>query len=304
MRRTLLTLALLLGAGLLLFWAQGGLDSLAQAARDGQRAAQNAMAGSLRALRAGEVGALAALIALAFGYGVAHAAGPGHGKIALGAYGAATAVRLAPLMAIALAASLAQATTAVLLVHGGMALFDWTRAELTELGEGALTLASSAAMGLIGLWLAARGARRLLRQLAPAPALPAGAAAHAHPHDAPCCGHRHGPEAAEIAALTGWRDAALLVGAIAIRPCTGALFLLILTWRMGIPAAGILGTYAMGLGTALVTAGVAALAVSARDGALMWSARLGVLRPLAPMLELGAGLLIALLALQTLRLGL
>jgi ABC-type nickel/cobalt efflux system permease component RcnA len=303
MRRSLLTLALLLAAGLMLLWAQGGLDGLAGMARDLQRTAQNAMAGTLRALRAGEAGALAALIGLAFGYGVAHAAGPGHGKLLIGGYGAATEVRLAPLAGIALAAGLAQATTAVLLVHGGLLLADWTRAGLTDLGEGALAQASAAAIGLIGLWLALRGARRLVRQLSPAPAL---AHAHAHPHahhDAACCNHRHGPAPEEVAALAGWRDAALLIGAIALRPCTGALFLLLLTWRMEIPAAGILATYAMGLGTALITAGVAALAVSAREGALMWSGRLGALRPLAPLLELGFGLLIALVALQALRAG-
>jgi ABC-type nickel/cobalt efflux system permease component RcnA len=303
MRRSLLTLALLLAAALVLLWGLGGLDGLARLAQDSQRAAQNAMAGALRALRANEAGALAMLIGLAFGYGVAHAAGPGHGKVAIGAYGAATEVRLAPLAGIALAAGLAQATTAVLLVHGGIALFDWTRAEMTELGEGALARASTAAIGLIGLWLVVRGARRLLRP--PTNHHHDHHHAHAHAHETcDACGHRHGPSAAEVARLTGWRDAALLVGAIAIRPCTGALFLLILTWRMDMTAAGILGTYAMGVGTALVTAGFAALAVSARDGALMWSGRVAALRPLGPVLELGAGLLIAVFALQALRLGL
>lgn len=304
MRRTFLTLALLLAGALALLWAQGGFDWLAAAARDTQRAAQNAMAGSLRALRAGEAGALAALLGLAFGYGVAHAAGPGHGKLAIGGYGAATRIRLGPIAAIALAAGLGQATTAVLLVHGGIALFGWTRADLTALGEGALAQASLMAIGLIGFWLVWRGTRGMIRQAAPAPALAVAGPHPGHVDGAERCGHRHGPGADEVAALTSWRDAVLLIGAIAIRPCTGALFLLILTARMGIPAAGIAGAYAMGLGTALISVTVATLAVTARDGALMWSARLGTLRAFGPLLELAAGLLIALIALQAFRAGL
>lgn len=384
MRRAVLTLALIGAAVLAAVWVQGGFEALARAAAEGQRAAQNAMAGALRSLRAGEAGALAALLGLAFSYGLFHAVGPGHGKVLIGAYGAATRVRLVPLAVIALAASLAQATTAVALVHGGVALFDWTRTQVTDLGEGALTQASTVAIGLIGLWLAWRGARGLapfLRppagaSLRPAMATAAGAAAprveaadlaplpaglhapalatveapahghaaarrhtpaqaraddlvavgalarthggaHTHAaraeagdrHPAPAatcaaCGHRHGPSLEEVAGLTGWRDALLLIGAIAIRPCTGALFLLILTWRMGIGAAGILATYVMGLGTALVTVAVAALAVLARDGALDWSGRFAALRPAVPLVQLAAGLLVALIALQALRAGL
>jgi ABC-type nickel/cobalt efflux system permease component RcnA len=317
MRAAVLMLALAAAVALGLAWAAGGLDGLAALAAEAQRQAQAAMAGALRRLRAGEPGALAVLLGVCFAYGVAHAAGPGHGKVLIGGYGAGSRATLGRLAWIALAASLAQATAAVALVHAGVGLLHLTRERMTGLAEGALQTASTAVIGLIGLWLAVRGARGLARRLAqaPAPALAghghghgwgrAHGHVHSHPPDRACdsCGHRHGPTADEVGRLTGWRDAAALIGGIAIRPCSGALFLLILTWRMGLDAAGIAGAYAMGLGVAAVTMGVAALSVLARDGALMSAARWNRARAAAPALELAAGLAVALIALSLLSRG-
>ena len=296
MRRTVLTVCLAVAILLGVLWATGGLDAAERFAAAAQRDIQTALAGAVRALRGGEPGALLALLSVAFGYGVAHAAGPGHGKVLIGGYGVGRRVPVVTLAGIALAASLAQAGVAVLLVYIGVAALGWTRETTLGVGEGVLAPIGYGAIAALGLWMAWRGLRAL-RQTAPD--RDQGHHDHPHDHDA-SCGHAHGPTLQEVAGLRGWRDTASLIGGIAVRPCSGALFLLVLTWQLGIGAAGIAAAFAMGLGTAVVTVAVAVLAVGAREGALANIGSGRIARAL-PVLELAAGTVVAAVALSLLR---
>jgi nickel/cobalt exporter len=307
MRRTLgiAALALVLLVGLL--WLTGALDGLAGWLQGAQRAAQERLAGAIRALRGGEAGALAAFWGLCFGYGVLHAAGPGHGKLVIGGYGVARRVPVGRLSALALASSLAQAAVAVVLVYAVVAVLGLTRVTVEGTAERWMTPVGHMMIAGLGLWLVWRGVRgvrafAVVRQGHP----------HGHGHDhgnvhghihGPGCGHAHGPSLQEVEQVSGWRDAALLVGGIAMRPCSGALFVLVLTWQLGIAVAGVVGAFVMGLGTALVTVGVALLAVWAREGALVGLGG-GRLARALPVLELAVGGVIAVAALGLLARGL
>lgn len=288
MRRALIYGGLILGLMLGILWLSGALDGLTAVLRGAQRSSQEQLAAAIRALRGGEAGALSAFWALCFAYGVLHAAGPGHGKLVIGGYGVARRVPLRLLAGLALASSLAQAAVAVALVYALVAALGLTRLAVEGTAERWMTPFSHAMIAGLGLWLVWRGVVGLRRQVG----RNVGAQDHAHGHDhhdhGPECDHAHGPTLAEVEGLRGWRDAVALIFGIAIRPCSGALFILILTWQLGIALAGVVGAFAMGAGTALVTMGVAAFAVWAREGAL---AGLGSGRAsrVIPWLELGIG---------------
>lgn len=291
MRRALILTGLPVAVLLGLWWLAGGFDGVLRAAVAAQREAQDALAGAVRAIRAGQPGAVLGLLGVSFAYGVLHAAGPGHGKALIGAYGLARRVPVLRLSGLALISSLAQAAAAVALVYGAVAVLGLTRQAATGLAEGAVPVIGNLMIAGLGLWLLARGIaglRRWRREV--------GHDHHHehrhHDHGADCgCGHAHGPTVQQVEQLTGWRDAALLVAGIALRPCSGALFLLILTWQLGIGAAGVAGAFAMGLGVALVSVAVAVLAGWAREGALQRLSG-GALARALPLAEAGFGAVI------------
>lgn len=333
--------AVVLLAIFLWLWAFGGMADLRLWAAEGQRTAQNAMAGALRGLRTGSPGAVWSLCAVTFTYGLFHAVGPGHGKVVLGGYGLSRRVALRRLAVLSLLASMAQAAMAVGLVVIGVWAFDWGRGEMTNTAERLMAPVSYGAMALLGLYLVVRGMGRIWRLLggAPRPAFD-GAATAAHPSPAPLrsglaglarqqvnaaqdpaeqavpaarflalgrgaaatagpicpdCGHRHGPSLDEVAGLRSFREAIVLIGVIALRPCTGAVFVLLLTWRMGVLYAGVLGAFAMGLGTALITMAVAMGAAGVQRGMTRLPAALHKTRWIAAGLEVLAGAGVALI---------
>ncbi|MDB6454967.1 nickel/cobalt transporter [Falsirhodobacter sp. 20TX0035] len=205
-----------------------------------QQKVQTEMAGVIRAIKAGDPWALATLCGLSGAYGFLHALGPGHGKVLLGGAALGTTATARRIFALGAAASLAQALGAILLVLVVVNLFRLTSQEASALAEGALATFSRLAIAAIGALLVWRGLRALR--------------AEQHHHHHCGCGHSHGPTAAEVTNLSSRRETFALILSVAARPCTGAIFLLVIAWRFGIPGAGVLGVLAMGLGTAALNA--------------------------------------------------
>jgi ABC-type nickel/cobalt efflux system permease component RcnA len=199
--------------------------------------------------------AAAGLIALAFAYGIFHAAGPGHGKAVITAYLLADRRSLRRGVALAALAALTQALTAIALVFGFVLILEASGRQI-QLATRELEVLSYAMVAALGLWLTWRALAPLAAPLA-ALAAHDGAVHHHHHHH-----HVPGPEADRP--LT-WRNAWPVIASIGIRPCTGAIVVLVFAHSLGLYAAGIVATLSMAVGTALTVSVLAVLAVGARD---------------------------------------
>lgn len=84
-----------------------------------------------------------------------------------------------------------------------------------------------------------------------------------HVHDEHC-GHSHGPEPSALAGPGGWSRGLSAVLTVGIRPCSGAILVLVFALAQGLFWAGVAATLLMGLGTAITVSAIAIIAVSAK----------------------------------------
>jgi nickel/cobalt exporter len=91
---------------------------------------------------------------------------------------------------------------------------------------------------------------------------------HDHDHDhGSAWGHAHGPEPEELAGPGGWRRGFSAIVAVGLRPCSGAIIVLVFALAQGLLWAGVAATFMMGLGTAITVAAIATLGVGFRSAA-------------------------------------
>jgi ABC-type nickel/cobalt efflux system permease component RcnA len=203
--------------------------------------------------------ALYSLLLVGFAYGVFHAAGPGHGKGVISAYLVADEKALRKGFALSLAAALVQALVAIAIVAIVSLALRATASTMNKLAMN-VELASFLAVALLGAVIAWRKAGKFLGVVALA----------RNPYAAvqDDCDHVHMPPPEELGRLKRLRDMAGVALAAGIRPCAGALIVLVFALSQGVFAAGIAATFAMALGTALTTGAIAALAVFFKAAAL------------------------------------
>ena len=252
---------------------------------------KQSMSASVRDLRTGQSLYPAVLIcALAFAYGVIHAAGPGHGKAVISSYVLANERTLRRGIMLSFLSALIQALSAITFV-GILAIVLKATSMTMRSAEAWSETLSWAFVALVGAWLL----YRQIRLLWPSPTAaidgklaPAHSHAHDHAHGPNCsCGHSHAPDARQLDGEMSLSKAFAIAFAVGIRPCTGALTLLFLTLTQGVLWVGILGTFAMALGTAIMVSLLACMAIGSRELASRFA---GEGSPWSWRLERAAGL--------------
>ncbi|MDQ0325594.1 ABC-type nickel/cobalt efflux system permease component RcnA [Rhodopseudomonas julia] len=257
---------------------------------------------------------------VSFIYGIVHAAGPGHGKVVISSYILANEKTARRGVLIAFLAAFLQAVVAVALIGALAAVLGLTSFAITDTAR-AFEIGSYGLVLALGLFLLWRKSRRLFARLRLRPGLrhagadlaPAAAGAHghdvhlsethvhdghthAHGHDhhhdhGACCGHV--PDAALVEKSRGLAGAAAAVVSVGLRPCSGALIVLVFALSQKIFWAGVAATFLMALGTGLTVAVLAALAVGAKGvAARLLRTRPGAGAAFVSLLEWGGALAI------------
>lgn len=216
-----------------------------------------------------------ALIGASFLYGLLHAAGPGHGKVVMTGYLVTHRETVRRGVILATAAAFCQGLVAIFIVYGLISLAGWLPRET----QSAVTWSermSFALVSLVGAFLLYRGAKGLWKRVRTVPQC--GHHHHDHVHDE-SCGHVHMPDADVVAKANDWKTMAGVVLSIGIRPCTGAVIVLVFAKAVALAWVGVGAVLAMSAGTALAIASLAAASIGIRN--------LAVQLPVTPSKYLG-----------------
>lgn len=221
-----------------------------------QRDVNQQMSGLLKAVVENPTQAGGALLLFSFVYGVLHALGPGHGKVVITTWLATHPSKLKSSIGLTLAASLLQGLVAIGLVVVVLTLLQLPARQL-HLSSFWLEKGSYALVGVLGLllcWRALKKLRALLRK----PKFTAFTPHHVH--DQHCgCGHQHMPDPKQLERDEDWRARLVIVLSMGMRPCSGAIMVLLFSKVIGVFGWGVASALAMAAGTSITISSLALL---------------------------------------------
>jgi nickel/cobalt exporter len=220
-----------------------------------QRGLHTKLSDALRAIQEDGLRASLILTAFSFVYGALHAAGPGHGKVIISTYLLSHESQLRRGIVLSFAAALTQGLTAVVIVSFAFELMKLSMVQTRGIVNH-VEVVSFAMIALVGFYITCMQAQSLRRKI-----YISGKAIDNCADGSEKCDHHHGPGASELEKELSLRSFIGIILSIGIRPCSGAVIVLLLAFSLGHVAAGLFAVLAMSLGTAIAIALLAAFSV-------------------------------------------
>ncbi len=284
--------ALLLSGGLLvwIYWSQILLQSVLW-----QKDLHRQMTQLLQQVAEQPHQAGLSLVIFSLLYGVLHALGPGHGKVVIATFLATHPARVKTSIRLTLLASLLQGSVAIGLVTVMLVILQTSSRQL-HLSSFWLEKGSYLLVIGLGVLMGYRALRALWRALRPRPAPLFRAFQPHHQHDAQCgCGHAHLPKPQQMQGSVSLKTQLLVVVSMGLRPCSGAIMMLLFAKVIGVYGWGVLSAAVMALGTALTISAIGVLVQQARSVAQRLAQpreTAGSARLLIPLLTLTGSLIL------------
>lgn len=284
--------ALLLSGGLLvwIYWSQILLQSVLW-----QKDLHRQMTQLLQQVAEQPHQAGLSLVIFSLLYGVLHALGPGHGKVVIATFLATHPARVKTSIRLTLLASLLQGSVAIGLVTVMLVILQTSSRQL-HLSSFWLEKGSYLLVIGLGVLMGYRALRALWRALRPRPAPLFRAFQPHHQHDAQCgCGHAHLPTPQQMQGSVSLKTQLLVVVSMGLRPCSGAIMMLLFAKVIGVYGWGVISAAVMALGTALTISAIGVLVQQARSVAQRLaqpSETAGRARLLIPLLTLTGSLIL------------
>lgn len=213
-------------------------------------------------------------------YGVLHAVGPGHGKVIIATFLATHPTRVKTSLQLTAAAAIVQGGVAIGLVTVMLVVLQFSSRQL-HLSSYWIEKGSYLLVAVLGLWLCWRALRKLwhtLQTVSPLPTAARGGMTIRRITPADCrhsescgCGHQHVPDSNQLATAVGWKTKSLVVLSMGLRPCSGAIMMLLFSKVIGVYGWGVLSAMVMAVGTAITVSAMALVVQISRVLALRLS---------------------------------
>ncbi|MFH0255920.1 nickel/cobalt transporter [Vibrio rumoiensis] len=250
-----------------------------------QKDINEVLTNSLMDSQAHDIKTILYFVGLSFAYGILHSLGPGHGKVIVTTYLATHPTKIKTSLILTVLAALTQALVAISLVS---VLLWGFNASMKEVNQQSIYFidASYLIMAYLGLSIIYSAIKHhihsnkqqpkvnlSINKIQLSPSNPSSAMLKpqqnqhhlSHKHDQHCgCGHKHFASAEDINQATNLKQYITIILGIGMRPCTGAIMVLLFSHIMGLYWLGVVSSFLMGVGTAITISTIALLTISGK----------------------------------------